>query len=222
MEVLKELRSSEFNQATEEALKSHRYFQDAEAGTLSKPQLAALVQEQYSIQKADLKSLTHLSERCKAEGREAGAKLFSMLAQGEELASGLLMDMAAWLGLSQEDLDCYLCSMEAQAYPSYLARCAHYGTPAMVAAACAVNFPCWGAQCGRIKDALISGKGFDPCTEKDVAFLTFFATPIDGFDQLAAKCIEEEGSNFSAVKEAVRLLQACELMFWDSIYKTGL
>lgn len=30
--------------------------------------------------------------------------------------------------------------------------------------------------------------------EKDVAFLNFFATPLQGFDDMAAACIEEEGA----------------------------
>jgi hypothetical protein len=52
-----------------------------------------------------------------------------------------------------------------------------------------------------------------------VAFLDFFATPLDGLDEMAAACLQEDDEvRVDEVTTAVRLLQACEVMFWDSVY----
>ena len=66
MEILAELRDSDFNKATTTLLETYIYFTNAKVGKLSKSQLAALVQEQHSIQKAVPQSLSHLADSCKA------------------------------------------------------------------------------------------------------------------------------------------------------------
>uniref|UniRef100_A0A7S1X350 Thiaminase-2/PQQC domain-containing protein n=1 Tax=Tetraselmis chuii TaxID=63592 RepID=A0A7S1X350_9CHLO len=219
-DILEKLRAADFNTVTTAALEGHPFISDAEAGNLSSARLMAFVKEQHSVIRADLLSMRHLAKRCRDSGKKAGEALFTKLAKGEELAMTKLQDFATHLGVTPKKLATYNCQMEAQAYPSYLARCAHYGSPAAVAVACAVNFPCWGAQCRRLHTALLTINGsHGPCVAEDVAFLDFFATPLDGLDEMAAACLQEDDEvRVDDVTTAVRLLQACEVMFWDSVY----
>merc|ERR1712168_1607636 len=118
-------------------------------------------------------------------------------------------------------LNAYSCKMMAQAYPSYLAKCAIFEPVSYVACACAVNFPAWGRMCARVRDAVRSSKIFQPVSEEDLEFLSFFASPIPGFDEMALKCVQEEGIQMDfQLETVVRLLQEAEVMFWNSIYQS--
>eukprot|EP00972_Heterocapsa_arctica_P023966 3530576-Heterocapsa_arctica.AAC.1 len=77
----------------------------------------------------------------------------------------------------------------AHAYSAYLAQLSNYGGAGAVAAAFAVNFPAWGRMCGRIRDALL--KPPYSFSKDDVAFLTYFADPVPGFDESATAVIAE-------------------------------
>lgn len=221
-QILKDLRNSQFNINTENILTNHPFVRDAEEGKLSIEQLKRFVCEQYYIQQCDLKSLEMMTEKCKENNRKAGYDFFKILCDGERYAAGLIISMAKWLNLSDKDLSEYQCSMKAQAYPSFLARCASYETPAFVAVACAVNFPAWGRMCGRLLNAILSSKNdFGTVSKSDLEFLNFFATPIEGFDQMAIDCLKEEFDKHfkdDSLFSVVRLLQEAEVLFWDSIY----
>eukprot|EP00873_Tetraselmis_striata_P023410 jgi/Tetstr1/443674/TSEL_031665.t1 len=220
-DTLQALRESEFHRSTTLALDAHPFVSDAESGNLSAKRLTALALEQLSVVACDLKSFRHLAGTCQADGsKPAATKFFSMLADGEEAASGKLSCMLSWLGVTPKEQAAYTWQMEAQAYPSYMARCAHYGSPAAISAACAVNFPTWGEQCRRIHASLLTVPGcHGDCTAEDVAFLEHFATPIPGLDDMAIACLEEDKAvTRDEVVTVTRLLQACELMFWDSVY----
>lgn len=116
-------------------------------------------------------------------------------------------------------------SSVAQAYPSYWARLALGSQRAAGAAACAVNFPAWGRMCQQLLGALEksdAGKvGEKNDLDKALAFIKFFATPIDNLDEMAAAIIMQEEEitlSYAEISEHVRLLQGCELMFWDACY----
>ena len=220
--VLKDLRNSQFNIKTENILANHPFVRDAEDGKLSINQLKRFVCEQFYIQKCDLKSLEMMAEKCKENNQKSCFDFFKMLCDGERYAADLIVTMAKWLNLSDKDLLEYQCSMKAQAYPSFLARCVLYETPAFVAVACAVNFPAWGRMCGRLLNAILNSKGsFGTVSQSDLEFLNCFATPIEGFDQMALNCVKGEfGEHFkeTSLFSVVRLLQEAEILFWDSIY----
>ena len=57
-------------------------------------------------------------------------------------------------------------------------------------------------------------------TEKDLAFLQFFATPIENLDEMAAAVIVQEDPDvrYEDIVEHVRLLQEYEVLFWDGCY----
>jgi hypothetical protein len=84
------------------------------------------------------------------------------------------------------------------------------------AAACAVNFPAWGRMCLRLVD---SSANKTTSNAVDTSFLLFFATPIEGLDEMAAAVIDgEDGVEYDDLVQHVRLLQEYEVLFWDACY----
>lgn len=115
-DTLQALRESEFHRSTTLALDAHPFVSDAESGNLSAKRLTALALEQLSVVACDLKSFRHLAGTCQADGsKPAATKFFSMLADGEEAASGKLSCMLSWLGVTPKEQAAYTWQMEAQA-----------------------------------------------------------------------------------------------------------
>lgn len=233
MEVIQRLRQESFNQETEKKLLSHPYLKAAEAGTLTMSQRQAFAREQYFIQLSDSKSFAALAGHegfCPTslcgvtvpKSFKPGADpvdLFQFLLGGEVYAAQLLLQYSKQLGLDEDALQSpqdYQISAKAQAYPSYWSRLALSKQRAAAAAACAVNFPAWGNMCGRLLEALKSKHD-----EDGLAFIKFFATPIDNLDEMAAAIIDAENDlSYEELLEPVRLLQEYEVMFWDAIFET--
>lgn len=252
IEYIKKLRDESFNKETERLLESHPYLRVAENGTLSLSQRRAFVKEQYAIQRSDaisfaslaghrgfrpetltgiavpeLVSTTTSSASPSSSDGEPVDDLFHFLLGGEIYAASLLLAHAKSVGLDETALGSsasYHSSCKAQAYPSYWARLALSNQRAAAAAACAVNFPAWGAMCARLLRAL----GSEPDTynyeagveDEGLAFIKFFATPIEGLDEMAAAIIDqEEGVEYEDLVESVRLLQEYEIMFWDAVFE---
>ena len=78
--------------------------------------------------------------------------------------------------------------------------------------------------CGRVHNAIKVNKSiYGEVKDEDIEFLNFFATPIEGFDEMGLKCLKEENSerlDFDRLQNVVRLLQEAEVLFWDSIYES--
>lgn len=158
--------------------------------------------------------------------------LFQFLLGGEIYAASLLLDCANFFGMDGEDTikeqSQGTLSPLAQAYPSYWARLALNNQRAAAAAACAVNFPAWGRMCQKLLVALKKSKsntedsGASFSTEevdKGLAFIQFFATPIDNLDDMAVAIMAQEDElPYDEIAEHVRLLQEYELLFWDACY----
>ena len=236
-EMLDRLRSEAFNISTEDKLSAHPYVKAAENGELTMKQRRAFVLEQYAIQHSDAISFGFLAghrgfvppsladaivpDPVKAPTNDGRTDLYQFLLGGEVYASKLLLQCAEKLGLNEsDDLKSHQTSPLAQAYPSYWARLALSGNRAAGAAACAVNFPAWGKMCKQLVDALgdpQNGYGYNGIDDQGLAFINFFATPIDDLDEMAVAIIEEEGASYEDLLEPVRLLQQYELLFWDAI-----
>ena len=233
-ELLERLRTEPFNILTEEKLAAHPYVHAAEQGTLTIEQRRAFAQEQYHIQLSDAISFSALAGHTgfvpvsltdtsipKAVRNEND--LFQFLLGGELYASKLLLQYAQKLGLDENSLKRHQTSALAQAYPSYWSRLALSGNRAAGAVACAVNFPAWGRMCQRLLQALADRTkeyGYaDGVDDPALAFVKFFATPIDNLDEMAIAIIEEEQEDISYedLVEHVRLLQQYEVFFWDAI-----
>mmetsp|Transcript_31404 Transcript_31404/g.46883 ORF Transcript_31404/g.46883 Transcript_31404/m.46883 type:complete len:249 (-) Transcript_31404:204-950(-) len=241
LETIQKLRQESFNEKTEKKLLSHPYLTAAKNGTLTKSQRRAFAREQYLIQLSDARSFaslaghegfapTSLSNAIapKPNPPESPVDLFQFLLGGELYAAPLLLEYAKQLDLDEESLKSpnsdYCISAKAQAYPSYWARLAlskQRAAGAAGAAACAVNFPAWGRMCQRLLEALRDGEAYPEYTSDDdagLAFVKFFATPIEDLDVMAATIIEEENVSYEELVEPVRLLQEYEIMFWDAIF----
>jgi thiaminase len=202
-------------EATETKLRTHPYVAAVQRGDIPREKLRYIVAEEYHIVSSDLRSIGELLSRF---GPTASGPFFAGAYQGEQAALAAVKKLAAALGMSEADLQDYEPMAGAHAYTAYMAWLAHYGEDAQVAAAFAVNFPAWGANCGKLSAALQDQYGF---TAADVTFFSNFAKPIPGFQEAAAAIVDAglaRGVSERDIKRAVRLLQDYELMFWDTLY----
>src|SRR4029453_4498724 len=145
-----------------------------------------------------------------------GSHFFSDLAAGEALALPLLLAFGAHVGLNEQDLAAYEPRPKGQTYPSRVAWIAANADRASAAASFLVNFGVLGENMARLRDALIGVYGFAP---EDIAFFTFFAEPIPGFEDDAIEVMAAgllEGACPRDVRRSARLLQAYELDFWQA------
>lgn len=199
--------------AVEDEIRNVDFVTEVETGTASVEQIAAVVAEEYSIIQSDLNSFTQMAERWDSP---QGSQFFGNLAFGETLAFPLLLDFAANVGLTEEDLAAYEPRPKGQTYPSRVAWIASNADRASAAASFLVNFGVFGENMARVRDALLEVYGFTP---EEVEFFSFFADPIPGFEEAAIEVIAaglREGACPRDVRRSARLLQAYELDFWQA------
>ena len=238
LSMLERLKTEKFHGETNRKLESHPYLQAAKDGTLTINQRRAFICEQFAIQLSDACSFASLAGHMafhpkslvqatlpNAKSTDSGnvPDLFQFLLGGELYASKLLLDHAKSLGLSSEDAieKAYTVTCRGQAYPSYWARLALNKQHGAAAAACAVNFPAWGNMCKQLLEALRSNKIYgysDKDNATDLAFIEFFATPIENLDLMAATIMKREKVKYDDLLTHVRLLQEYEILFWDAAY----
>jgi len=187
------------------ALERHRVSLDA---------LRAFTGEQYNILRSDLRSNAHMVSRF---GAEPFGAFFLDLTTGEAEARRLLLDFARALGMTERDLQAYEPRPGAQTYPSYAAWLAFYGSKSDIAAAYLLNFPVFGANTGRMAEALRRRYGF---SAKETAFFDYFAFLPPSFETDALNVIQDglnRGANPRDIRRAARLLQAYEKDFWYTV-----
>ncbi len=193
----------------------HPYLRALEAGELPREALRAFAGEQYFIIGSDLRSVAHLVSRF--GGTPARTYFLGTLA-GEQAALTALVAFARALGMDETALAAYEPLPGAHAYTCYMAWLALYGSEAEVAAAYLVNFPAWGQSCGRMSRALRERYGLG---EANVRFFDQFAAAPPTFEADSLAVIAQglaRGVDERAVRRAARLLQAYELMYWDTLY----
>jgi hypothetical protein len=187
----------------ERSLDDHRFFSELEAGRVPLESLRTFAGEQRAIITSDRRSFEHLAHRFP---QPPEGNVFREMAAGEADALRLLEAFAAAVGLGAD----YEPLAGCQAYPAYVAWLALNGSPADVALAFLANLESWGRSCARMRDALGPLHGADA-----VAFFDFFAEPPAGFEERALALIGT-GEPASA-RRAARLLQAYELLYWDTL-----
>ena len=198
----------------EEKLASHPFVSALAAGEVPHASLERFAGEQHWIISSDRRSFAHLTARY---SDSAAGELFLSLTQGEGTALGHLGGFARWLGLDPARLGEYEPTPGAHAYTAYVSWLALNGSATDVAVAFLANLAAWGANCGRAAAALRSRYGADDAA---VAFFDYFATPAPGFGEQALAVIEaglRAGDSPAHARTAARLLQAYELMFWDTM-----
>ena len=204
-------------QPVTEQLLSHPYLQALEEGKIGRESLRLFAGEQYNIIASDLKSVAYLVSRF---GSAPSRDFFLGILQGERAAWDALLTFAHALGLSEIQLRDHEPLPGAHAYTCYMAWLALYGSDTEVAAAYLVNFPAWGDNCGRISRILNERFGLG----EEVAFFDLFASPPATFEASALNVIQQGldcGIEPRLIRRAARLLQAYELMYWDTLYGTA-
>jgi thiaminase len=202
-------------QTVTEQLLRHPYVQALEEGKIGQEKLRLFAGEQYSIIASDLKSVAYLVSRF---GSAPSRDFFLGILHGERAAWDALLTLADALGLSETELREHEPLAGAHAYTGYMAWLALYASDAEIAAAYLVNFPAWGQNCGRLSRILKERFGLG---EKEVAFFDLFASPPTTFEADALSVIQQgldRGIEPSLIQRAARLLQAYELMYWNTLY----
>jgi thiaminase len=195
-------------------LASHPFISALVGGEVPTESLARFAGEQHWIISSDRRSFAYLTARY---ADSAAGELFLSLSQGEGTALGHLSGFARWLGLDPGRLSEYEPTPGAHAYTAYVSWLALNGSATDVTVAFVANIAAWGANCGRAAAALRSQYDAD---DTAVAFFEFFATPAPGFEDQALAVIEaglRAGDSPARARTAARLLQAYELMFWDTM-----
>ncbi|GIX45922.1 MAG: hypothetical protein KatS3mg131_0133 [Candidatus Tectimicrobiota bacterium] len=202
-------------QPLEERIRQHAYLQALETRRLAPEKLRCFVGEQWYIIRSDLRSIALLVSRCESE---LSQRFFRDVLQGEAAALEALEQLAQAAGMPLAERQAYEPTPGAQAYSAYLAWLCLYASDAEVAAALAVNFAAWGANCGRMARALEQHYGFAPA---DLRFFTQFAAAPAEVSPQALAVIDaglRRGVERQRVVRAARLLQGYELLFWDTLY----
>jgi len=187
----------------ERSLADHRYLAELEAGRVPLESLRAFAGEQRAIITSDQRSFEHLAQRFP---QPPTGDFFRDMAAGEAEALRLLERFAAAVGLGDDSEPLPGC----QAYPAYVAWLALNGSPPDVALAFLANLESWGRSCARMRDALRPRYGADA-----LAFFDFFAEPPPGFEEQALALIAT--AEPASARRAARLLQAYELLYWDTL-----
>ena len=198
----------------EERIKGNSWLVELEAGRLSIGALRAFAGEQCMVIPSDLRSFEVLTQRFVAEPEHS---YLASMATVERAALQALDAFATAVGLDSAARQGYEPVPGCQVYPSYVARLARDGTPAEVAGAFLVNLDAWGSCCGRMADALPSTYQLTP---QDCAFFAHFAGPTTELQRISLEVIDAglaKGVDPASITRAARLLQAYELLFWDSL-----
>ena len=205
-------------QPVNEQLLRHPYVQALEEGKIGREKLRLFAGEQYAIIGSDLRSAAHLASRF---GSSPSRDFFLGILQGERAAWDALLTFAYALGVGEAQLREHEALPGAHAYTCYMAWLALYASDAEIAAAYLVNFPAWGQNCGRLSRILQERFGLG---DKEVAFFDLFASPPATFEANALSVIQQgidRGTDPRLIRRAARLLQAYELMYWDTLHRSS-
>ena len=214
--LLKEIQQ-ELQPVNEQVLR-HPYMQALEEGKIGREKLRLFAAEQYAIIGSDLRSAAHLVSRF---GSSPSRDFFLGILQGERAAWDALLTFAYALGVGEAQLREHEPLPGAHAYTCYMAWLALYASDAEIAATYLVNFPAWGQNCGRLSRILQERFGLG---DKEVAFFDLFASPPATFEANALSVIQQgidRGTDPRLIRRAARLLQAYELMYWDTLHRSS-
>lgn len=198
----------------EDRIRQHPWLAELEAGRIPAAALRAFAGEQLAIIPSDQRSFEMIVHRFTDEPAHG---YLTGMAAGERTALHALGGFATAAGLDERQRHEYEPIPGCQVYPSFVARLARDGTPAEVAGAFLVNLDAWGRCCGRMAAALTASYGF---AEADCSFFAHFAGPTTELQRASLEVIDAglaQGVDTAAVARAARLLQAYELLYWDSL-----
>jgi len=193
---------------------SHLYLQALESGRIAREQLQLVATQQSHIIESDLRSVALMVARASSE-RSRG--FFIELLEGERAALQALGSFAAAVRTAPSVLEADEPLPGAFAYSAFVAWLSLYASEAEFVGAFLINLPVWGANCGRMGEAL---RREYRLAEADIAFFTLFATAPPGFEERAAAVVAEgldQGVHQDRIRRTTALLQGYELLFWDTL-----
>ena len=196
-----------------EKISGHPYLKALEEGRLPHDLLKVFAGQQHHIISSDLRSIALILSR---EGMRPSRRFLMNVLQGEAAALDALHAFAGALGLHISDLESLEPLPAAHAYCTFVAWLALYGSDAELAGAFLVNFPAWGANCGRMRTALRDEYGLAPSA---LVFFDLFAE-MPSFDEEAIAIVQnalDRSIPARLIHRAARMLQGYELMFWDAM-----
>lgn len=206
-------------QPLNEKILNHPYLQALNAERIERERLRIFAVQQSYIIGSDLRSVAQMVARASSARSQ---EFFLELLEGERAALKALelfnAGVAAAPGtpVSDDPLP------GAFAYCAFVAWLSLYASEAEFAGVLLINLPVWGTNCGRMADALRSRYGF---SEAEVSFFTLFSEAPTGFEERAATVIAE-GSAYGVpagkIRRAAALLQAYELLFWDTMAQAAM
>lgn len=199
-------------------LLDHPYVEALEQRRIGKEKLRLFAGEQFTIIESDLRSVALLVNRF---ADSPSRDFFLGVLQGEKAAADALMVFAGAVGMSETDLSDYEPMAGSHAYTAYMAWLALYSSDAAVAAGYLINFPAWGFNCGRLNRILAERYRL---AKEELSFFDLFANPPPTFEEKALAVIQqglERGVEPKAIGRAARLLQAYELLYWDTLYSAS-
>lgn len=197
----------------------HPYLQALEAGQIERERLRLFAAQQAHIIGSDLRSLALMVARSRSETSRG---FFLELLEGERTALHELGVFAAAVALAPVTPGADEPLPGAFAYSAYVAWLSLYASEAEFVGALLINLPVWGANCGRMAEAL---KTAYDLVDTDVAFFTLFATAPSGFEERAVSVIAEGlslGVLSAQIRRAAVLLQGYELLFWDTLAQASM
>lgn len=197
----------------------HPYLQALEAGQIGRERLRLFAAQQAHIIGSDLRSLALMVARSRSKSSRG---FFLELLEGERAALHALGVFAAAVALAPATPGADEPLPGAFAYSAYVAWLSLYASEAEFAGALLINLPVWGANCGRMAEAL---EAVYDLADTDVAFFTLFATAPSGFEERAAGVVAEGlslGVLSGQIRQAAVLLQAYELLFWDTLAQASM
>jgi len=189
----------------ERAIRGHRYL----AAAPSEESLRAFTGEQYTILRSDRRSFAQLAARFP---EPPAGDFFIAVTQGEGEALARLIALAASPDIDEGGLLGYEPQPGCQAYTAFVSWLALNGSRAELALAFLANLAAWGENCRRLA-GMLQGR----C---ETSFFEFFAEPAPGFEELALAVADQglvAGDSPTRARRAARLLQAYELLFWDTL-----
>jgi thiaminase len=197
----------------------HSYLDALDKKKITKEKLEIFVCEQYHIISNDKRNFALMISKT---SNDTATKLFTTCLHTEFNALENLTLMAEELDMDKTKIHDYEPLAGCQSYTNYLTKLAVYGVDAEILAALIVDFPVWGANCGKMSNILKKNYGFNV---KSCLFLDRFASSLqqqegEEFVNESSKLIDSALPQYEKnMYTAAKLILDYELSFWDTIYK---
>jgi thiaminase len=200
-----------------DAILNHPYLEALDNNKITKEKLEIFVCEQYHIISNDKRNFALMISKA---SNDTASQLFTICLHSEFNALKNLTFMAEELDIDKTKIQDYEPIAGCQSYTNYLTKLAVYGFDAEIVAALMIDFPVWGANCGKMSHILRKNYGFGV---KSCLFLDKFASSpqeeqefVNGSSKLIDSALPQYEKNMYT---AARLILDYELSFWDTVYE---